>query len=222
VAFPPNGGLAVTASPGSLLCPPSWAGIVRLGDAAIATAPDEDQARVLRQGLGEAPVDSLVRAEALRARVPVAEVLGPAALAYLSRDRFRPVPSGGAPVTCLPSGHGELRALAESVGPDDAGESGIDEIDSPVFVARQGTDVVAAAGYRTWPVSTAHLCVLTAIAPRGRGLARQVAAAAAAHALDAGLLPQWRARPEASRRVAAALGFRELGGQVSVRLGVGA
>jgi hypothetical protein len=38
------------------------------------------------------------------------------------------------------------------------------------------------------------------------------------HALDAGLLPQWRARPEASRRVARALGFRELGSQLSIRL----
>ncbi|PWS40209.1 GNAT family N-acetyltransferase, partial [Streptomyces sp. ZEA17I] len=41
---------------------------------------------------------------------------------------------------------------------------------------------------------------------------------ATAHALAAGLLPQWRARPAASRRVAAALGYRELGAQLSVRL----
>jgi hypothetical protein len=33
-----------------------------------------------------------------------------------------------------------------------------------------------------------------------------------------GLLPQWRARPEPSRRVARALGFRELGAQLSIRL----
>ncbi|NEB68512.1 GNAT family N-acetyltransferase, partial [Streptomyces fulvissimus] len=51
-----------------------------------------------------------------------------------------------------------------------------------------------------------------------RGLARQVASEATAHALAAGLLPQWRARPAASRRVAAALGYRELGAQLSVRL----
>ncbi|WP_223839676.1 GNAT family N-acetyltransferase [Saccharopolyspora pogona] len=76
-------------------------------------------------------------------------------------------------------------------------------------------------GYQTWPASTAHLCILTAPKQRGRGLARQVASAAVAHALDAGLLPQWRARPEASRRVATALGFRALGAQLSVRLRVG-
>lgn len=39
-----------------------------------------------------------------------------------------------------------------------------------------------------------------------------------AHALAAGLLPQWRARPVESRRVALALGFRELGTQLSVGL----
>ncbi|MYV58866.1 GNAT family N-acetyltransferase, partial [Streptomyces sp. SID4931] len=45
----------------------------------------------------------------------------------------------------------------------------------------------------------------------------QVAHAATAHALAAGLLPQWRARPPASRRVARALGYREVGRQLSVR-----
>lgn len=78
---------------------------------------------------------------------------------------------------------------------------------------------MAAAGYRLWPRRTAHLSVLTAPAARGRGLARTVASAAVAHALAADLLPQWRARPPASRRVAAALGFEELGAQLSLRPG---
>jgi hypothetical protein len=37
-------------------------------------------------------------------------------------------------------------------------------------------------------------------------------------ALDDGLLPQWRARPEPSRRLARTLGFRELGAQLSIRV----
>ncbi|WP_326702558.1 GNAT family N-acetyltransferase [Streptomyces cyaneofuscatus] len=78
--------------------------------------------------------------------------------------------------------------------------------------------MLAAAGYAHWPRDTAHLCVLTAPDARGGGLARRVASEATAHALAAGLLPQWRARPAASRRVAAALGYRELGAQLSVRL----
>ncbi|WP_331770484.1 hypothetical protein [Embleya sp. NBC_00888] len=50
-------------------------------------------------------------------------------------------------------------------------------------------------------------------------MARTVASAAVRHALAAGLLPQWRARPEPSKRVALALGFRDVGFQVSIRLG---
>ncbi len=34
--------------------------------------------------------------------------------------------------------------------------------------------------------------------------------------MDLSLLPQWRARPEPSRRVARALGFRETGAQISL------
>jgi len=70
---------------------------------------------------------------------------------------------------------------------------------------------------RTWPGDTAHISVPTAPAQRGRGLARAVAAAIN-HALQSGLLPQWRARPEASRRVARALGLDELGSQLSIHL----
>jgi predicted GNAT family acetyltransferase len=64
--------------------------------------------------------------------------------------------------------------------------------------------------------------VLTASAARGRGLARAAASAAVAHAIQEGRLPQWRARLPASRRVAHALGFRELGSQVSIRLAAAA
>ncbi|WP_347336090.1 GNAT family N-acetyltransferase [Streptomyces sp. Root1304] len=99
----------------------------------------------------------------------------------------------------------------------------MEDITSPAFVVRggegaAGTAVVAAAGYEAWPESTAHVSVLTAAGHRGRGLARRTASAAVAHALEAGLMPQWRARTVESRAVARALGFRELGVQLSVRL----
>ena len=95
----------------------------------------------------------------------------------------------------------------------------MEEISTPAFTVREQGQIVAAAGYRNWPGETAHLSVLTAPAARGRGLARAAASAAVAHAIESQKLPQWRARPEASRRVARALGFRELGSQVSIRLG---
>ncbi|MGW3829145.1 GNAT family N-acetyltransferase [Streptomyces sp. NPDC005071] len=80
------------------------------------------------------------------------------------------------------------------------------------------SEVVAAAGYRAWPRRTAHISVLTAPGWRGRGLARVTGSATTTHALAAGLLPQWRARVPESRRVAIALGFRELGAQLSIDL----
>ncbi|WP_405879560.1 GNAT family N-acetyltransferase [Streptomyces sp. NBC_01384] len=207
VSFAGPGGVTVVASPGSGLCPPSWAGIVVIGDAAIVTAPTDAAARALRRALVPVPVESLTRAEVVRAVLPVTDVLGPATLGYVSRDGFRPVSDGDA-VGQLAPGYRDLRDLRDlrglvgAAGPEDVGESGIEEITSPAFVVREGTDVVAAAGYRTWPASTAHVGVLTAPERRGRGLARRVASAAVAHALAADLLPQWRPGPVESRRVA--------------------
>ncbi|MFG3343952.1 GNAT family N-acetyltransferase [Streptomyces sp. NPDC048018] len=217
VSFAPSGGVTVVASPASGLCPPSWAGMVVLGDAAIVTAPTEAAARAMRCAVAKVPAESLAEADVVRTILPVAEVLGPATLGYASSDDFRPAAAGAA-IEALTPGHRELHELVRSAGLKDADESGMEEITSPAFIVREGADVAAAAGYQTWSAATAHISVLTAPHHRGRGLARQVASAAVAHALAADLMPQWRARPVESRRVAAALGFRELGTQLSVRL----
>lgn len=93
VSFAPSGGLTVVTSPGSGLCLPSWVGLVVLGDAAIATVPTEDAARVLRRVLAAVPVGSLTQSAGIQVVTPVAETLGPAASAYASRDGFRPSPA---------------------------------------------------------------------------------------------------------------------------------
>ena len=213
--FPSDGGLHVVASPASRLCPPSWVGIVVLGDSAIATVPTEQAVQPVERAMSAVATESLTSPEVLEAALPVKEVLGPATLAYVSRDTFVPNRSDVA-VERLAPGHPDLRALLKSVGAEDADESGIGEITSPAFVVRERGSIAAAAGYGLWPAATAHLCVLTAETARGRGLAKRVAAAAVDHALSARLLPQWRARPAASLRVARALGFCELGTQLSV------
>jgi len=145
-------------------------------------------------------------------------VLGDAALAtYLDPAEFRPQP-GDAAITPLDTADPGFRQLVLAADPDEVAESGIEEITTLAFSVREHGQVVAAAGYRDWPRGTAQLSVLTAAAARDRGLARAAASAAVAHAIAEGRLPQWRARPLASRRVARALGFRELGLQVSIRL----
>ncbi|MFG3041057.1 GNAT family N-acetyltransferase [Streptomyces sp. NPDC048330] len=218
-AFGPAGGARVVVSPASGLCPPGWTGLVVLGGSALATAPDAPAAEAVRRALSALPPEAAATG-AIRDVLPVADVLGPAALSYLAEDRFRSVP-GAATADRLPGRHPAVRALEQAAGDDDTAEAALDDITSPAFVVRARGEVVAAAGYRGWPGRTAHLSVLTAPAARGRGLARTAASAAVGHALAAGLLPQWRARPPASRRVAAALGFEELGAQLSFVLTVG-
>jgi RimJ/RimL family protein N-acetyltransferase len=208
-------------SPHSRLCPPSWAGIVVIADAVIATAPDADTAHTMQCALAPVTAASLTDPEVLRARLQLLEVLGPACLAYLDPAEFRPHygPVGVEQVLA----HGDdLRQLTAACDAEDVEESGIEEITTPAFVIRQQGTVIAAAGYRDWPGEVAHLSVLTSAAVRGRGLAREVASAAVAHAIQRGKLPQWRARSEASRRVCRALGFRELGSQVSIHVQAGA
>ncbi|MFI0877690.1 GNAT family N-acetyltransferase [Streptomyces parvus] len=216
-AFGTPGRPAVLVAPGSALAPPSWVGVVTVGDGALITAPTDRAANSVRSGLTGLTAAALTDPDTVARLLPVADTLGPALLGYLAPDALRPVGRTAAPTTCLSPEHASLRALLAEAGPSDAGESGLADVTSPVFVVRDGTEVLAAAGYEHWTRGTAHLCVLTAPAGRGRGLARQVAHAATAHALAAGLLPQWRARPPASRRVARALGYREVGRQLSVR-----
>lgn len=217
MAFRGGGAVGVAVSAGSLLCPPGWVGIVALGDAAIVTVPSDPWAGTVRKALHGAPVEVLTDADRLRAVLPVAEVLGPASLAYLDEGGFRP--AGLDTAEMAPRQHADLAALLAAVPAEDADECGLTDITSHAFVVRRGNDVVAAAGYRRWPGLVAHLCVLTRPDLRGRGLARAVASAAVADALANQLLPQWRARPDPSRRVARALGFRQLGTQLSIRLG---
>ncbi|MCX4751497.1 GNAT family N-acetyltransferase [Kitasatospora sp. NBC_01287] len=205
---------AVLVSPDSGLCPPGWVGVVLLGGGALITAPDEAAAERIRTALA-AGVDPL----ALGTELAAARVLGPAALAYLAPGDLRPVDGSGWTVTELSPDHPAVQALIARVSEEDAAECGLDEITSPAFaVLDEAGRVIAATGYRTWPGRAAHLCVLTDTAHRSGGLAGATATAATAHALAAGLLPQWRARVSASRRVAERLGFRELGTQLSIQL----
>ncbi|MFJ8744346.1 GNAT family N-acetyltransferase [Embleya sp. NPDC127516] len=161
---------------------------------------------------------AVVDADRLRGLLPVLDLLGPASLLYLDRAAFQPN-GGDAEVEEVACDDAEMTALLARVDTLDADESGLADVRSPVFVVREGVEVVAAAGYEVWPRSVAQHGVLVAPGSRGRGLARTVASAAVHHALAAGLLPQWRARPEPSQRVALALGFRDVGSQVSIRLG---
>ncbi|HEY2308039.1 MAG TPA: GNAT family N-acetyltransferase [Streptosporangiaceae bacterium] len=215
VSFGPA--LRVVVSPQSRLCPPGWAGLVVIGDAAIATAPTSPVAELLEPALGMLAPRSLTDAGVLGSVFPGAQVLGPASLAYLDAGEFRPRDGPGV-TEAVPPQDPAVRRFLSAADLDDANESGLDEITSPAFAIREHGRIVAAAGYRDWPGRVAHLSVLTAVRARGRGLGTATASAAVAAAIGEGKLPQWRARPDSSRRIARSLGFRELGCQVSLRL----
>ena len=114
-------------------------------------------------------------------------------------------------VSTLAADHPDIAGLLALASTEDAGESGLAEITSPAFVVRDQTcEVKAAAGYRLWPGNVGHMCVLTAPAWRGRACAGSSVAAPMAGP----------ATTIASRRVAWRLGFRQLGIQLSIRVGV--
>jgi RimJ/RimL family protein N-acetyltransferase len=214
VAFAPE--ISVAVSPASLFCPTGWAGLVVISGEAVATAPDLRTARIIEQALSAVPVESVTDDRVLRGKLHPAEILGPARLAYLEAADFRQ--HRFADIQVLDSTDPALQRFLNHAEAGDLSESGMQQISSPAFAIREQDEIIAAAGYRDWPGNVAHLSVLTAAQARGRGLAQATASAAVSHALAEGKLPQWRARPLASRRVAANLGFRHIGSQVSIRL----
>ncbi|MFD8549414.1 hypothetical protein [Streptomyces sp. NPDC059649] len=81
----------VVVSPESGLCPAGWVGMVALGESAIVTVPTENAAVIVRDALAGLSAEAVVDGTSVREVLPVARVLGPAALSYVSLEGFRPV-----------------------------------------------------------------------------------------------------------------------------------
>ena len=79
---------------------------------------------------------------------------------------------------------------------------------------------MAGAGYDVWEEAVAHLGALVSPASRRTGLGSQAVAIAQKHALDAGLISQWRVHVDniASIRTALRAGFEYAGTQTTVIL----
>ncbi len=90
-------------------------------------------------------------------------------------------------------------------------------------VVDHDTQLLALSGYKVWNDSIAHISIVTDPRQRGRGLGRAAVALAAQHALDAGLLPQYRTLRQntPSMTIANRLGFIEYGFSVYIRLQAG-
>jgi GNAT superfamily N-acetyltransferase len=195
-----------------------WVGVVTLGDASCVSLPPSTPAWL--QDLCRRDLDADLTEPAVVARVigPVEQFLGPATLAFLDPTAVNA--DDDPQVAFVPPGHQSVRHLAEACGLQDAEESGLLDVDSPVAVWQAAGRVLAASGYQDWYGQLAHFSVLVHPAHRGRGLGIAVAARAVHQALGAGLVPQWRARCTllASRQIARSLGFEELGRQATYKL----
>ncbi|MZG06221.1 GNAT family N-acetyltransferase, partial [Streptomyces sp. SID5614] len=80
----------VLVAPDSALAPPSWVGVVAVGDAALITAPTDRAADSVRSALTGLTTAALTDPAAVARLLPVADLLGPAALGYLAPDALRP------------------------------------------------------------------------------------------------------------------------------------
>lgn len=204
----------VVVRPNSGLCPPGWIGLLGLAGTITACVPTAELVRVVGAALaGLSPAQATTPEVVLARLPPVSDVMGPAALFYPSGPMIEVAEDSVEEATS-----DELAPLLASVPPEERDESGVAEITSSAFVVRTGDgQVVAACGYRHWPRDVAHISVLTHPNFRRNGHGVAVAAAAIVRASSEGLLPQWRARPLASRTLAQKLGLVHLGTQLSLQ-----
>jgi len=213
-AFEP-GTITVVTAPEARTAPPGWIGAIRLGDAALITAPTSVLADAIRNLVGALEPTQICEPSVIFGVDRPAKILGPTTLSYLDATRFRPASRAVSVIEVGP----EIEALETAAGDADADEAGVGDVMSPVFVTRS-TDgsVTSACGYRIWDDAVAHMSILTHPDHRGHGLGRTVGSAATAHALTAGLLPQWRAIRPDSIAIAHSLGYATIGAQLSFRL----
>ena len=115
----------------------------------------------------------------------------------------------------------EVAAVERSCPPDDAAEVSLPLMSQHFVTLDEQDHATAAAGYAESQGILAGVGILVPPDLRRRGHGTRAAAIATNDALDAGLVPQWRARRghRASLGLARRLGYREIGAQTTVLLG---
>jgi hypothetical protein len=209
--FPVGSHVVVNAT--SEICPPGWCGVVAVGDGMLATAPDDARHARLR-----ARLDTLAVTDDWSAAFgDRTDVRGPARLAYIDLHVFPD--EDEPPRTEVVSVHDDAIApFVAGVPEDERLDASIEDCTSPLACVRLDGVIVAAAGYRVWRDTLAHISVLVATGHRGEGLATTVGRDVTRAALEHGLVPQWRARVPASQAVARKLGYVDVGQQISINL----
>jgi len=187
--------------------------VLRLWDRHVLVGPDWLQQRT--QGVHPLQLeDGSVLLRCCEGRP--ARLVGQTVLAFT--DRYAELDGlAGVPVADEPQA---VAALERACPPDDVTEVDLGAL-GRVFVTLDDRDQpTAGAGYAEWQGIFGQLAVLTPPEHRRAGRGTLAAAVALNDALDAGLVPQWRARVDnvAARRIARRLGMVEVGGQTTVAL----
>lgn len=112
------------------------------------------------------------------------------------------------------------QALEALCPPDDVAEAALSQRDTWFTVVTEDGGPLAGAGHAEWQGIVARVGVLTAPAARRRGHGTLAGRLCTNDAIDEGMIPQWSVHPgnTAARRLAARLGYEELGSVVEVGL----
>lgn len=186
--------------------------VVDADAAVVALAPETLHARLRTVTDPRA----LVTPDGLRALLPSeARLIGPARIAYLhgalaAPDGVERLGSASDP---------RLRALREHASAEAWRHANLEAAEPPLFGCALAGEVAAAAGFERLAERVAHIGVLTDPRHRSRGLGRSVVQAAAAHALELGLLPQYQtlASNAPALRIAESLGFEPFATTLTAR-----
>jgi GNAT superfamily N-acetyltransferase len=148
----------------------------------------------------------------------VTEVLGPQFVGYCDDSTFTPIHDESSPVGMVEPT--SLTSLREATPAEEWDRSGVRiDDEKPTFAVERDGQLVAVAQYSV-AHDTAGMEVVSHPAHRGQGYATLAVSLATAHALDAGLVPEYRTLEEWSSSVALAerLGFERVGVSLLVKL----
>ncbi|MDJ0974219.1 MAG: GNAT family N-acetyltransferase [Planctomycetota bacterium] len=154
------------------------------------------------------------------APLPLGPIIGPAFIGYGTAATLDlSAATQSRPLT--PGDQGAVATLRTACGEEAWSHGGTDPQSVPAFGCFDDEgELLALSGYKTWGDAIAHIAIVSAPRAQGRGLGTAAVARAAQHALDAGLLPQYRTLEAnaPSMGIARKLGFERYGFSVFVRL----
>jgi GNAT superfamily N-acetyltransferase len=196
--------------------------LVRRGDSCIVTAPSE-MIHLVHTAVHGRPVAEVFGSGLWRQVFAdvIDRVVGPASLAYCDASTLVPDDQPGT----LPLGgqdHAALTHLRHACGEEDWDRSGILPNHPVLYGHWIGGELVSAAGFELWGDRIAHMGVVTHPAHRGKGYAKAVVTALTRHAIEQGLVSQYRTIESnvAALSVGRALGYEEYAKTFAIGLNV--